>query len=93
MYKPVIGTFLISLCLITSVQSMEYEFLLPENMDEPLIIENFDFEAALGYQCDGYLTNNPQENFCSDEVPEDWQAFKFNGERIFMVPLKLSESK
>jgi len=39
--------------------------------------------------CDGYLTANPSENFCSQSVPEDWVALEFNGERLYRVPLSI----
>jgi len=38
--------------------------------------------------CEGYLTSNPNENFCSKTVPEDWTSFEFNGQRIYKVPLE-----
>jgi len=39
--------------------------------------------------CDGYLTANPTENFCSQSVPEDWAALEFNGELFYRVPLSI----
>ena len=39
--------------------------------------------------CDGYLTANPTENFCSQSVPEDWVPLEFNGERFYRVPLSI----
>lgn len=39
--------------------------------------------------CDGYLTANPSENFCSQLVPEDWTALEFNGERFYRLPLSI----
>lgn len=41
--------------------------------------------------CQGYLTNNPSEDFCSDTVPEEWRPFEFNGEVIYAVPLRLAK--
>ena len=38
-------------------------------------------------QCEGYLTNVPAENYCAETAPNDWRAFKFNGEQFYMVPL------
>ena len=45
------------------------------------------------FECDGYLTANPTDNFCSSTVPEDWEAFEFNGETFYKVPLKGVESE
>ncbi len=38
--------------------------------------------------CDGYLTRNADEQYCSAEVPEDWRPFEFNGETYFVAPLR-----
>lgn len=90
---------LISLCLLPVSISLAMEELLvlplvlpkPDQETEVLKLHNYDF--GFGVQCNGYLTNNPAESFCSDEVPEDWREFEFNGERMFMVPLKISEKE
>ena len=38
--------------------------------------------------CDGYLTRNAYEQYCSAEVPQDWRPFEFNGETYFVAPLR-----
>jgi len=38
--------------------------------------------------CDGYLTRNADEEYCSTDIPEDWRPFEFNGETYFVAPLR-----
>jgi hypothetical protein len=45
------------------------------------------------FSCDGYLTNNPAENFCSKTVPADWTSHEFNGEVFYLVPLNHTSSR
>ena len=37
--------------------------------------------------CDGYLTRNADEEYCSTEIPDDWQPFEFDGETYYVAPL------
>ena len=38
--------------------------------------------------CDGYLTRNADEAYCSADIPEDWRPFEFNGDTFFVTPLR-----
>ena len=38
--------------------------------------------------CDGYLTRNADEEYCSANVPEDWRPFEFDGVTYFVAPLR-----
>ena len=38
--------------------------------------------------CDGYLTRNVNEEYCSKEIPDDWRSFEFNGETYFVAPIE-----
>ena len=40
--------------------------------------------------CDGYLTNNPSEEFCEDEVPPGWKRFEFQGHTYYVQELAAS---
>jgi hypothetical protein len=46
-----------------------------------------EFIAPNLLPCEGYLTAQPIESFCSETVPDDWTAFDFNDERLYVVPL------
>lgn len=37
--------------------------------------------------CIGYSTRNESEQYCEEEVPDDWQEFEFNGEKYYVQPL------
>ncbi len=37
--------------------------------------------------CDGYLTRNADEQYCSADIPEDWRPFEFDGETYYVAPL------
>ena len=60
--------------------------------------QEFSSEQALReqnlvyFQCETYLTSNPEQNYCSETLPDDWRAFDFNGERLYSVPLVVQES-
>ncbi len=38
--------------------------------------------------CDGYLTRNADDEYCSTEIPEDWRPFEFDGETYYVAPLR-----
>lgn len=38
-------------------------------------------------RCDGYLTRNESEDFCSASIPEDWQSFEYGGQMFYLQPL------
>ena len=44
-------------------------------------------EAAGFAECPDYLTRIESDNFCSAELPPDWNAFEFDGETYFVQPL------
>lgn len=48
---------------------------------------NAQFSAENALPCDGFLTANPSDNFCSESVPEDWREFDFAGQTFYLVPL------
>ena len=37
--------------------------------------------------CAGYVTRNESEQFCEEEVPDDWREFEFNGQIFYVQPL------
>lgn len=37
--------------------------------------------------CDGFPTKEVEDNFCSSDVPNDWEEFEFNGKTYFREPL------
>ena len=37
--------------------------------------------------CDGYLTRDSGEDYCAADIPDDWEAFEFDGETYFRQPL------
>jgi hypothetical protein len=41
--------------------------------------------------CDGYLARSADEDFCADEVPEDWVPRKFNGQVYYVQPMGNTE--
>ncbi len=38
-------------------------------------------------ECDGYLTQMEDEEFCSSEIPSDWVPFEFDGRTYYLEPL------
>ena len=38
--------------------------------------------------CDGYLTRNASEEYCSKEIPDDWRSFEFDGETYYVAPIE-----
>jgi hypothetical protein len=39
------------------------------------------------YACDGYLTSNPDEGYCSQQPPLDWKPFDYDDTVYFVQPL------
>ena len=37
--------------------------------------------------CAGFLTRDESEQYCEEEVPDDWREFEFNGEKYYLQPL------
>ena len=52
----------------------------------PSDTHNLAFKKLL--DCEGYLTANPSQNFCSPDVPPNWQSREFNGMQFYLVPLE-----
>ena len=40
--------------------------------------------------CDGYLTRREDKEFCEPNVPDDWRAFRYDGEIYYVQPLSAS---
>lgn len=68
---------------------MHFEYLPRSHSPRPPRSDDLSqrYDLSNVFQCDGYLTNNPSENFCSETVPDDWTTHEFNGEVYYLVPL------
>ena len=49
--------------------------------------------ASEWLSCEGYLTRNESNGFCEDLFPEDWEAFQFNGDTYYFVPLSMGSGR
>jgi len=43
--------------------------------------------------CDGYLTRNADEQYCSREIPSDWRSFEFEGGTYYFAPIERDQKR
>ncbi len=59
----------------------------PESLKEQPVYSGEWIERGGDRICDGYLTRFEDEDFCSAEIPGDWEPFEFEGTTFYVQPL------